>query len=155
MNGTLAGLLALLCVLVAYQVVARYVPAIPPFLWTEEIARLAFMWMIMLGAGLAFADGSHFAFNYLRDRAGRVGTRALTMLALAITLAVMAFFTWSAWELTGRGFSRRSLVTGLPTGTGYAALLMGALVSVGALLMVAWRVLRGGAAPESPIDGAE
>lgn len=53
--GTAAGLVAML-VLVAIQVVARYIFASPP-VWTEELARYAMVWAGLLGASVAFRAG--------------------------------------------------------------------------------------------------
>ena len=149
-RGTLAALLASLCVLVGYQVVARYVAFIPPFLWTEEMARTVFMWMVMIGAGAGFAEGTHFAFNFLRGALPAGPRRVAAVVVAALSLALMAFFVWSAWDLFLRGFDRRSLVTGLPNATSYGALLVGGVIAVAAILRDLWRALRGH--PAKPHD---
>jgi TRAP-type transport system small permease protein len=43
-------LIAVLIVPVAMQILSRYVGFVPRYIWTEEIARFCFVWMIMIGA---------------------------------------------------------------------------------------------------------
>lgn len=126
----LAVHLAVLCVLVTYQVIARYVDFIPPFLWTEELARLFFMWMIMIGAGYGFVEQTHFSFTFLNSALPPHARKYLSILILMIVVAVMGFFVWSSWIFFLKGFGRTSLVTGLPMATSYGALLFGGAISV-------------------------
>ena len=52
-------LLALLVATTLLQVLSRYVLS-KPFDWTEEMARYLFVWVAMLGAGMAAKDRAHF-----------------------------------------------------------------------------------------------
>ncbi|PRY22471.1 TRAP-type C4-dicarboxylate transport system permease small subunit [Aliiruegeria haliotis] len=145
----LAAHLAVLCVLVAYQVVARYVEFIPPFLWTEEFARLVFMWMVMIGAGYGFIQQTHFSFTFLKSAMPPRLGRYLSIVILLASLAVMSFFAWSSWIFFMKGFGRTSLVTGLPMATSYGALLFGGLISVCAIAVSLFGVVfRSGASDE-------
>ena len=51
---------AVLIVPVTMQILSRYTNLIPPYIWTEELARFVFIWMIMLGAMLGVRESSHF-----------------------------------------------------------------------------------------------
>ena len=46
----LATCLGVLIIPVTLQVVSRYTPLIPSYIWTEEMARFLFIWAIMIGA---------------------------------------------------------------------------------------------------------
>ena len=41
---------AILVVPVSLQIVSRYTHLIPSYIWTEELSRFLFIWMVMLGA---------------------------------------------------------------------------------------------------------
>ena len=57
----LVGLLiAALIVPVFMQVLSRYTGIIPTFLWTEELAKFIFIWVVMLGSMVAVWEGTHF-----------------------------------------------------------------------------------------------
>ena len=47
------------------QILARYVDFIPRYIWTEEVARFCFIWIIMLGAMIAVRDDTHFDVDVL------------------------------------------------------------------------------------------
>ena len=63
---------AILIVPVTLQIVSRYTALIPSWIWTEELSRFLFIWMIMLGAMIAVREGTHFVVDVwppLRPRA--------------------------------------------------------------------------------------
>ena len=107
-------LITLLIVPVTLQILARYVPFIPRYIWTEEAARFCFVWIIMLGAMIAVRDGSHFDVDVLptpRSRAGRGWAKLLvhtTMTALALC------FVWYGKEFAEQGLLQSSEIADLP-----------------------------------------
>jgi TRAP-type transport system small permease protein len=58
-------LMAALIVPVTMQILSRYTGLIPRYIWTEEIARFCFMWIVMIGAVIAVRDGTHFDVDVL------------------------------------------------------------------------------------------
>ena len=50
----------ILIIPVSLQIFSRYTALIPSYIWTEEMARFFFIWMIMLGAMVGIRDGAHF-----------------------------------------------------------------------------------------------
>ena len=47
---------ALLVVPVTLQMISRFTALIPAWIWTEEMARFLFIWMVMLGAMIGVRD---------------------------------------------------------------------------------------------------
>ncbi|GAA6209811.1 TRAP transporter small permease [Cognatishimia sp. WU-CL00825] len=62
--GVMMGALA---IPVAMQVVSRYTPLIPTYLWTEEVATFLFVWIVMIGSIVAVWDGTHFDVRITPD----------------------------------------------------------------------------------------
>ena len=60
LNWLLAATVAILVVPVTMQIVSRFTALIPAWIWTEEMARFLFIWMVMLGAMVGVRDGTHF-----------------------------------------------------------------------------------------------
>ncbi|KAB2870703.1 MAG: TRAP transporter large permease subunit [Bauldia sp.] len=58
-------LIAGLLVPVTMQVISRFTGLIPRYIWTEEIARFCFIWMIMVGAICAVRSGTHFDLDVM------------------------------------------------------------------------------------------
>ena len=50
---------------VTLQILSRYTGLIPRYIWTEEVARFCFIWIIMVGATIAVRDGTHFEVDVL------------------------------------------------------------------------------------------
>ena len=48
------------------QVFFRYVLKVP-FIWSEEITRFLFIWIVWLGAALAVPRGKHMVIEFVRD----------------------------------------------------------------------------------------
>jgi len=58
-------LMGLMIVPVSLQVLSRYTGIIPRYIWTEEVARFCFVWIIMIGSMVAVRDRSHFDVDLL------------------------------------------------------------------------------------------
>ena len=51
---------AILIVPVTLQIVSRYTQLIPAYIWTEELSRFLFIWMVMIGAMIGIREGHAF-----------------------------------------------------------------------------------------------
>ena len=86
-EGVCIVLMAVLVADVFLGVWSRYVMH-ATFQWYDEVARLAFVWMIFLGAAVAVRRGAHFRLHLLIDRFGTTTRRRVD---LVVTLVVIAF----------------------------------------------------------------
>ncbi|TAJ88881.1 TRAP transporter small permease [Reyranella sp.] len=106
LTGLLAFSVAVIVVPVTLQMVSRYTDLIPPYIWTEEMARFLFIWMIMIGAMIGVREASHFevdvwpTLSRRREAAVRIAAR-LGILASALVFVVGGIeFTRFAWYRT-------------------------------------------------------
>jgi len=67
-------LIAALIVPVFMQVLARYTGIIPTYLWTEELAKFIFIWIVMIGSMIAVWEGTHFDVRVVPDASSPLGT---------------------------------------------------------------------------------
>lgn len=98
---------------VTLQVFSRYTAFIPHYIWTEEMARFALVWMVMLGAILAVREGTHFivdVFPVLSPRA----TALMELVSGSFVLVMAAVFLVWGWEFTEFAFYRISEMAELP-----------------------------------------
>lgn len=107
-------LITLLIVPVTLQILARYVPFIPRYIWTEEAARFCFVWIIMLGAMIAVRDGSHFDVDILPAPKTRAGRGWARLLVHAIMAALALCFVWYGKEFAEQGLLQSSEIADLP-----------------------------------------
>ena len=121
LQGALTLLMALLIVPVALQIFSRYTGLIPRYIWTEEVARFCFMWIVMIGAMIAVRDGTHFDVDVLptfRSPRTEAGFRILVHVAM---LAVALIFVTYGIDFAKFGARQTSELAGLPLLTIYIA----------------------------------
>ena len=85
---------AILIIPVMLQIFSRYVGFIPRYIWTEELARFCFVWMIMIGAMIGVREGTHFDVDLLpslRPKANAV-LRIFTHAAMFVFALVFLYF---------------------------------------------------------------
>jgi len=106
-------LMAVLIIPVSMQILSRYTGLIPRYIWTEEIARFCFMWIIMLGAMIAVRDDSHFDVDVLPHMGPRGEALSRLFVHLAMLLVALAFI-WYGWDFAILGTRKLSEIFGLP-----------------------------------------
>ncbi len=117
----LALLMGLLMVPVTMQIFSRYVGFIPRYIWTEEIARFCFIWIILIGSMIAVREGSHFAVDLLPAAKTKRGEAIGRLLVdFFIFLVALIFIVWG-WPLVQFGLMQESEIAELPMVTIYIA----------------------------------
>ena len=104
---------AILIIPVSLQIFSRYTELIPSYIWTEEMARFLFIWMIMIGAMLGIREGAHFEV----DVWPRMTERAQAAVRLVSGLGVLVLalvFVWAGIEFTRFAWNRISELAELP-----------------------------------------
>ena len=104
---------AVLIIPVTLQIVSRYTTLIPSYIWTEEMARFVFIWMIMLGAMIGVREASHFNVD-VWPHLGPRGSAALDLITNIFTLVFALVFVYSGIEFTRFAIYRISELAELP-----------------------------------------
>jgi TRAP-type C4-dicarboxylate transport system permease small subunit len=110
----LTVLMAALVVPVTMQILSRYTGMIPRFIWTEEIARFCFVWIILIGSMIAVRDGSHFDVDVLPHSRNPRVELAMTIVTQLAILAVALTFVRYGWDFAILGSRQQSEIAGLP-----------------------------------------
>lgn len=113
LNALLALSVGIILIPVTMQIVSRWTPAIPHYIWTEEMARFLFIWMIMIGATVGVREGTHFEVDLFPV----MSPKMLAALRLVGSFAILAFalvFLWAGIEFTEFAFNRISELAELP-----------------------------------------
>lgn len=112
-------LMASLIIPVSMQILSRYTGVIPRYIWTEEIARFCFIWIILIGAMIAVRDGTHFDVDVLpRSSSAKVEFASKMFVHLAILCMAVSFVIWG-YDFGILGSRQRSEISGLPMLTIY------------------------------------
>ena len=98
--------------LVAYNAFLRYVFR-SSFAPSEEWARFLFMYITFFGAIEAFYRGKHIAVDMLVSKTRHKARKALEIIAILLTLAVLALLFWGGLILVGQTMDTYSVATGV------------------------------------------
>ncbi len=110
----LTVMMAALIVPVTMQILSRYTGIIPRYIWTEEIARFCFVWIILIGAMIAVRDGTHFDVDVL-PQSDRPPIKFAMKSFVNLAILVMALsFLWWGWDFYILGSRQQSEISGLP-----------------------------------------
>jgi TRAP-type C4-dicarboxylate transport system permease small subunit len=104
---------AILIVPVTLQIVSRYTELIPSWIWTEELSRFLFIWMVMLGAMVGIREGTHFEVDVWPV----LGPRDTALLRIVSSVCVLVFalvFVWWGIEFVRFGWDQLSELAELP-----------------------------------------
>jgi TRAP-type C4-dicarboxylate transport system permease small subunit len=146
LNWLLALSVAILIIPVLLQIFSRYVGFIPRYIWTEEMARFCFIWMIMLGAMIGVREGTHFDVDLLPNVSRRVHL-ALRIVMHAAILVFALIFLYYGYQFTQEAVQgeRTSELADLPLWLIFIAWPLAGLMWVlftAERLLTEWRMAR-------------
>ena len=126
-----AFLLAFMCVMVALQVILRYVFNFS-FVWSEELIRYLMIWMVMIGSALVQDKNEHVRIDFFPMLAGPRVRRVMETLFRLCTLAFLVILTIKGVKMVY--FNRLFESSGLRISMLWASLA----IPLGAILMGAY-----------------
>lgn len=109
----LAASVGILVLPVTLQIISRYTPFIPSYIWTEEMARFLFIWTIMVGAMVGVREAQHFEVDVWPNLSRR-SEAAVRILARLGVLALALVFLLAGMEFTRFAWNRTSELADLP-----------------------------------------
>jgi TRAP-type C4-dicarboxylate transport system permease small subunit len=104
---------AVLLVPVSLQIFSRYTELIPSYIWTEEMARFLFVWMIMIGAMVGVREGGHFDVDLWPELSPRTNA-ALRIVSNTFVLVFALVFVWYGIRFVKFGWDQNSELAELP-----------------------------------------
>lgn len=109
----LAFAVAILMIPVSIQIFSRFTALIPTYIWTEEMSRFFFIWMVMIGAMLGLRERLHFDVDVWPALPPRKDA-LLRMLANLFVLIFTGVTIWWGIDFTKFGWNQTSELADLP-----------------------------------------
>lgn len=98
---------------VSLQILSRYTGIVPRYIWTEEVARFCFVWIIMIGSMIAVRDETHFNVDLMPDPETH-RQKGIANLIVHIAMMLMAIvFAGYGYEFAEFGFMQTSETSGI------------------------------------------
>lgn len=129
-NVLMAVFLALMVGMMFMNVLLRFVFSIG-LVWSEEIARLCFIYLVYFGTIGAFRDNQHLGVDTLLDKVPPKVKVALYAIVQVLIVWVMWMLVRGSWDLSVQNLNDRWTATHYPR-----ALIFGAGVVTGAAIML-------------------
>lgn len=127
------ALLALISCLGMWQVIGRFVFS-QPSTWTEESMRRLLIWMVMLGIVAAFRQGALVSVDLMLRLSRGAWRSTVRGIITGVNLAFLAVVIWFGVDLVNRIRFQTFASMELSMGWAYAALPVGALLAVVAVI---------------------
>jgi TRAP-type C4-dicarboxylate transport system permease small subunit len=147
LRALLAFSVAILIFPVSLQIFSRYTELIPSYIWTEEMARFLFVWMIMIGAMVGIRDGVHFDVDLWPELPPRANA-LLRVVADVFVLVMALVFIWYGIRFVQFGWDQTSELAELPMVWIFAAWPLAGftwVVFLGERFLANLRLIAGGA----------
>ena len=113
LNGLLVACVAILIVPVTLQVVSRFTGLIPSYIWTEELSRFLFIWMVMIGAMIGLRERLHFDVDVWSNLSPR-NDAVLRIISNLFVLSFTGMMIWTGMDFTKFGWNQTSELADLP-----------------------------------------
>jgi TRAP-type C4-dicarboxylate transport system permease small subunit len=113
LNFLLVVTVAALIVPVTLQMISRLTGLIPAWIWTEEMARFLFIWMVMLGAMIGVREGTHFEVDVWPEMKARANA-VVGLVSMIFVLITALIFVWYGIKFVEFGWNQTSELADLP-----------------------------------------
>ncbi len=130
---TACALLALISALGMWQVIGRFVFS-QPSTWTEESMRRLLIWMVMLGIVAAFRQGALVSVDLMLRLSRGAWRHTVRTIITVVNLTFLGVVLWFGIDLVTRVRFQTFASMDLSMGWAYAALPVGALLAVVAVI---------------------
>ena len=107
-------LMGLLIIPVTMQILSRYFDFIPRYIWTEEMARFCFIWIILVGAMVAMREDEHFTVDVMPTFTSNRANAISYLFVDFATFVMAAIFVIWGWPLVQFGLLQTSEMAELP-----------------------------------------
>ena len=108
---------------VILQIAARYLPL--EVSWTDEVARLLFVWFAMLSMALTYAKNQHLCIDYLYLKCGRTSQIVFDYLSISLIIITSILFTYTGIQVTQLVARQKSSIMHISMSWFYAAVPVG------------------------------
>jgi TRAP-type transport system small permease protein len=113
-----AVLLACMVAIVFANVVARYYLS-ASLAWSEELARFMLIWLVFLGAILAYVDNEHLGLDLFVKKMPKKAALALACVTDLLVLYALWLVLWGGYLMTVDSWEWNAPATDIPFGYTY------------------------------------
>ncbi|HEU19158.1 MAG TPA: TRAP transporter small permease [Deltaproteobacteria bacterium] len=136
-SGMTAAALAVIAVMIPYEVFGRYVLGYMP-VWSSEAATYALVWASMMGGAVGLRKGYQVSLNFVMNKLPRIPRLVVTGCMYAGMLVFLGLMTWFGIFQVIINMHQRSTAIGIPMSLPYLALPVGFLLMLMITIEQCW-----------------
>tara|TARA_R110001583_G_scaffold28426_2_gene100871 strand:+ start:4249 stop:6201 length:1953 start_codon:yes stop_codon:yes gene_type:complete len=133
LKGVLVSLLAVMSILIVYQVVARYVFNSPSAM-SEELLRFSLIWLGILGAALCFMKSTHLSLPLLLDHVALSTRNKMELFNKYMYVMLGAVMAWGGYVASAKNFTMLTPTLQIPLGVVQSVFIISGLIIAGTQL---------------------
>lgn len=112
-----------------WQVVSRFLLS-NPSIWSEALVRLALIWMVMIGLGVALRQGALVSIDIAEQAARGVVRKVIHVAILLSNLILLSALLWFGWSMAERVRFQEMAGLDISISYGYAAIPIGCFCGI-------------------------
>lgn len=128
LEGLSSICLVVFCTTSFLQVVVRYLGF--SLVWTEEIARFSFIYMVFTGCTVGVYRKSHYDFDVFGKMKNRVVSGAVHVFSYLFQIFFFVFLTYTSIKFVPQMHARASSILRIPVSIPYSSIILFAVISV-------------------------
>ena len=114
-------LISLLTLFTLLQVVCRFILKVSVS-WSEEIVRMTFVWMILLGAALGTKEWTHLSMELFGDKLSLESKRIMDLFILGFMFILYCLFAYSGIQYCIKCIGKQAVTMAVPSNIVYCAI---------------------------------
>ena len=107
-NTMAMAALVAVAVVVLYQVIARYIPFLKAPVWTVELSKYLFIYLVVLSCCAALVTGRHVRLELFHDKLSEKMKLIYAVICHLIIAAFCIILIKSSWDYTANGVYEKS-----------------------------------------------
>lgn len=141
-------ILAIMVVLVTWQVVARYIFQ-SPIPWSEQLSKYLFVWLVLINGAYMFGQSGHMNISFFKEKMPVAVQKVLNVLIdLVILVFALTVLFWGGMMALKIGIPQKDAALTISMGYVYAALPISGGITVLYGIMNLIRSVKAGSAAE-------
>lgn len=117
-SGSLFVFITILVAITFLQVLARFIFKIP-VVWSEEVVRMSFVWLIFLGSAIAVKEGTHLTLDMLVSEFSARWQYIARMSVLALIFIASGVICYGGFSYVLRNIGKTAVTMPIPANIVY------------------------------------
>ena len=128
-SGLLLIFIVVLVAVTFLQVLCRFVFRIP-IIWSEEVVRMSFVWLIFLGSAIAVKEWSHLTIDMITSTFSKRGQYIMRLITLGLIFISAGIICYAGFGYVLRNIGKTAVTMPIPSNVVYVSAPVSGLLMI-------------------------